>query len=442
MSEDIVWRGLSVLVLIALNAFFVTAEFSLVSVRRSRISQLVASGDTAAQSVQTLQRSIDRLLSTTQLGITLSSLALGWIGENTLAVFINSLIYLLPLGSEQIKLLSHTIALPLAFLLLAYFHLVLGELCPKTIALIYAEPLARFLAAPTSVISQIFKPFIWILNLSTELLLALVGVRYRDMQTSHRVTSEELQLMISTEGESSGLEASERVLLKNIFSLGEVSAGEIMVPRKRLVSLAEDVTFVELLEAVAMSGYSRYPVEGESLDDIRGILDFKDLALLLAQGQITLATPLKPWLKPIEFYPESTSLGELLGVMQRSHLKMVIIVDEFGGTAGLITLQDIIQEVLGYGDTIGCTESVEFQMLDPQTFLVQAQIDLEDLNELLELDLPVIEDYQTLGGFLLYQWQKIPEQGETLYYNNLQFTIVSVVGPRLEQISIHLPDVV
>lgn len=439
-GQDILLRLLSVFLLIALNAFFVTAEFALVSVRRSRISQLVAAGDVAAQTVQSLQHSIDRLLSTTQLGITLSSLALGWIGESTMALLVNGLIRRLPLSVSQVNLLSHSLALPLAFLLLAYFHLVWGELCPKAVALIYAERLARVLAAPIGVISRIFNPFIAILNQSTRILLALVGIHYNNLQISHRVTPEELQLIISTEGESTGLEAEERELLSNIFAFTDITAVEIMIPRTRLASLPASVTWSQLLETVAATGYSCYPVVGESLDDIKGMIDFKNLLVPLAQGEIEPDSSLQPWIKPIRFCPESTPLSELLPLMQRGRGKMIVVVDEFGGTSGLITWDDLITEILGYGEGITCSESLEFQMLAPQTFLVQAQIDLEDLNELLELELPVTEDYQTLGGFLLYQWQKIPAAGEVLCYDNIEFTVVSVAGPRLEQIRIHLED--
>lgn len=435
---DIILRLLSVFLLIALNAFFVTAEFAFVSVRRSRITQLAASGDIEAQTVQSLQRSIDRLLSTTQLGISLSSLALGWIGESTMAFLIHGVIYSLPLSVNQIDILSHSLALPLAFLLLAYFHLVLGELCPKAVALIYAEPLAKFLAAPLGVISRIFNPFIGVLNQSTRLLLALVGIRYKNLQAFSGVTPAELQLIISTEGESSGLEAKARQLLNNIFEFGAVTVVEVMIPRTRLIYLAETVTFAQLLETITLTGYSRYPVIGESLDEIKGMIDFKDLVTPLAEGQIQSETPLTAWIKPIPLYPESTLLSELLPVMQRSRLKMVMVVDEFGGTSGLITLQDLIREILGYEEAINSTELPQFQRIDPHTFVVQAQIDLEYLNELLELELPVTEDYQTLGGFLLYQWQEIPEPGETLCYDNIQFTVLSVVGPRLEQIRILL----
>ncbi|NCR38390.1 MAG: HlyC/CorC family transporter [Microcystis aeruginosa W13-11] len=436
-NQDLLTRLILVFLLIVLNAFFVAAEFSLVSVRRTRISQLVAAGDVPAQTVQSLQRSLDRLLSTTQLGITLSSLALGWIGESTMTVFVKKLLSFLPFSLNWQNLLSHGFSLCLAFLIVAYLQIVFGELYPKSLALIYAEPMARLLAAPIGVISRIFKPFIGILNQSTRFLLVLTRIPEVDLQRSSRVTCEELQLIISMEGELTGLEAAERKILNNVFQFGEITAAEIMVPYNRLIAIASTATFEELLLQVVNSGYSCYPVTGDSGDDIRGLIDFKDLALPLAEGQLNLKTPIKPWLKPVRFFPETTPLNELLIVMQESSLKMVIIVDEFGRTAGLLTLKDLIGEILGTFSPSDQSGILEYQLLDESTFLVQAQMNLEDVNKALNLSLPLADEYQTLAGFILHHWQKIPRVGEQLYYQNLEFTIISKVGPRLEQIKIY-----
>lgn len=436
-NQDLLTRLILVFLLIVLNAFFVAAEFSLVSVRRTRVSQLVAAGDVAAQTVQSLQRSLDRLLSTTQLGITLSSLALGWIGESTMTVFVKKLLSFLPFSLNWQNLLSHGFSLCLAFLIVAYLQIVFGELYPKSLALIYAEPMARLLAAPIGVISRIFKPFIGTLNQSTRFLLVLTRIPEVDLQRSNRVTCEELQLIISMEGELTGLEAAERKILNNVFQFGEITAAEIMVPHNRLIAIPSTATFQELLLQVVNSGYSCYPVAGDSGDDIRGLIDFKDLALPLAEGQLNLTTPIKPWLKPVRFFPETTPLNELLTVMQESSLKMVIIVDEFGRTAGLLTLKDLIGEILGTFPPSDQSGTLEYQLLDESTFLVQAQMNLEDVNKALNLSLPLADEYQTLAGFILHHWQKIPRLGEQLYYQNLEFTIISKVGPRLEQIKIY-----
>lgn len=436
-DQDILLRLLSVLLLIAINAFFVTAEFSMVSVRRSRINQLVDAGDVQAKTVQALQKSIDRLLSTTQLGITLSSLALGWIGESTMAVLVATFLAELPLPPKTNQAIAHSLAIPIAFFLIAYLQIVLGELCPKSVAMLYSEQLARFLGPPSIVIARFFNPFIWILNQSTRWLLKLVGIQYTGQSWYNQVTPEELQLIITTEQESTGLEAEERELLNNVFEFGEVLAAEVMVPRTSIAAITNTATFQTLLEEIADTNHSRYPVTGESLDDIRGIIYFKELAEPLSQGKVDLETPIDQWIRPARFVPEFTPLSELLPLMQRSRLAMVMVVDEFGGTAGLVTLKDLVAEIIGEHPEPESAENLPVQILDEQTFLVQAQMDLEEVNEVMDLNLPIIDEYQTLGGFVLYQFQKIPAQGETLQYENLEFTVESAEGPRLHQIRIH-----
>ena len=437
MAEQNLWLTLvGVLLLIAINAFFVTAEFSIVSVRRSRISQLVKDGDVQAQTVQSLQRSINRLLSTTQLGITLSSLALGWVGEKTIAVSIMVLVERLNLPTYISKSLAHSLALPLSFIILAYLQIVLGELCPKSVALMYPEQLARFFGSPSVAIARIFSPFVAILNLSTSLLLKLIGVEYSGDGWYEKVTSEELQLMIATERESIGLEAEQRQLLKNVFEFRDDTAEEVMIPRTDIKFLTLNTTFGELLQAIAEYGYSGYPVIGESLDDIRGIIHYKKLAEPLAQGNINCDSTFERWLEPVGFIPESTSLNELLPSMQRSQQKMLVVIDEFGGTAGLITLHDLIAEIVGDAGSDPETGIEAVQKIDENTFLVSAQINLEEINEQLDLTLPLADEYNTLGGFLLEQWQKIPHQGEKLEYENLAFTVTLADSNRLYQILI------
>jgi CBS domain containing-hemolysin-like protein len=431
---DIFLRLLAVFSLIAINAFFVAAEFSIVSVRQSRINQLASAGDVQAQTVQDLQRGIDRLLSTTQIGITLSSVALGWIGENTMAIVVAAALGGLPLPTPMARFLAHSVAVPAAFFLIAYLQIVLGELCPKSVALLYPEQLARFLGPLSLAIARfVFNPLIWILNQSTRLLLNLVGIRYTGQGWYSRVTPEELQLIINTSTESPGLEAEERTLLNNVLEFADVSAYEVMVQRTNIVSIPKDATFQELLQEVSASGHSRYPVTGESLDDIVGIIYFQELATPLAEQVLTPESPIQPWIRSAQFVPEHLPLNRLLKLMQRTRQAMVVVIDEFGGTAGLVTIEDLVAEIIG-----GTSEDEEptIQMLDEKTFVVQAQMDLEEVNGLLNSELPLAEDYQTLGGFMIYRMQKIPTVGESYVYNTYELTLISAEGPRLHQIQV------
>jgi CBS domain containing-hemolysin-like protein len=440
ISTDVGLRLLTVLLLIAINAFFVTAEFSMVTVRRSRIHQLVKAGDIPAMAVEGLQRSIERLLSTTQLGITLSSLALGWIGESSIVILVKSWLKSWPLPMEMSNFIAHSLSIPIAFFLLAYLQIVLGELCPKSVAILYSEDLARFLGPSVKAIVRFFNPFIWILNQSTRFLLRLFGIEYTAQTWRSPVTPEELQIIISTEKESTGLQLAERQLLNNVFEFSDVKAFEVMTPRTGIVALSQDATFQRLLEEMLSTGHSCYPMIGESLDDIRGIVYFKDLAKPLAMGKLTPETNIQPWMRYARFVPEQTPLSELLPMMQQEKPAIVIVVNEFGGTAGLVTLQDVIAEIIGNAGEPDEMDDLLVEMLENETFLVQAQVNLEDLNEVLHLNLPLTKEYQTLGGFVLYQLQKIPLPGETFCYENLEFTIVSTFGPRLHQIQVRRLD--
>jgi CBS domain containing-hemolysin-like protein len=434
-------RLLSVLLLIGINAFFVTAEFAIVSVRRSRINQLAAVGDAQAKTVQSLQRSIERLLSTTQLGITLSSLALGWIGESTMALPLSQWLGQLPINAAIAEVLSHSAAVPLSFFLIAYLQIVLGELCPKSVALLYPEQLARFLGPPSITIARLFNPFIWALNQSTQLLLRLIGVQYTGQGWHTRVTPEELQLIINTSTESPGLEEEERELLNNVFEFREVTAGAVMVPRTSIAAIHKDATFQELLNEIASTGHSRYPVMGDSLDDIHGIVYFKELAAPLARGVLSVDHPISTWIRPARFVPEYMPLNELLLLMQRSGQAMVMVIDEFGGTAGLVSIKDLTAEIIGDSQEDLDAAAIGMQVVDENTVLVQAQADLETLNERLDVALPLTENYQTLAGFLIAQLQKIPTAGEQLHYQGLELTVVAAEGPRIHQVRIYrLPN--
>ncbi len=434
---DVLSRLLSVMLLIAINAFFVAAEFSMVTVRRSRIAQLVEAGDVQAQTVQSLLRSIERLLSTMQLGITLSSLALGWIGEDTIAVLVQTSVASLPLPNYIKESIAHSVGISIVtFFLLAYLQIVFGELAPKSIALLYSEQLARGLGPLISTIARLFTPFIWFLNRSTRSLFQLAGIEYG---ATHRpVSPEELQLIIATSSESSGLQAEERELLNNVFEFGEVCVEEVMVPRPSIAVLPKTATFQTLLAEVASSNHSRYPVTGDSFDDIIGIIDFKELAKPLAEGLLSPDTPIATWMRPVRFVPEMMVLGELLPLMQREAEELAIVVDEFGGISGLVTLRDLIAEIIGRTYESPDSEEIALQVLDDRTFLVQAQLNVDDVNQILNLDLSVTDEYQTIGGFLSYQLQRMPAVGEVWRCENVEFTVVSVCGPRLDQIQIHL----
>lgn len=435
---EIVVRLLSVVALIFLNAFFVTVEFSIVSARRSRINQLATAGDAQARTVQKLQEKLNSLLSTTQLGITLSSLALGWIGEHTMAALIIHWLARLPIADRPAQFLSHSVALPLAFLLLAYLQIVLGELCPKSVALSYPEHISRFLGPPSLTIARLLNPFVWLLNQSTTFLLSVVGIKENSMGRYGGVTPEELRLLINTSAEVPELKKGEREILSNVFEFRAAFVEEIMVPRTQIAALPQEATFQDLLDEVIDSKHSRYPVTGESLDNILGTVDFYDLALPLSKGELTPQSSIASWIAPAKVVPVTLPLNDLLTQMQQSAKEMVIVVDEYGGTAGLVTLRDLTAKIIG--DTAESDSDGQVIYKDSYTVILPAQTDLEEVNERLSLELPTSENYLTLGGFVIFELQKIPQVDEQLRYQDLELTVTGVEGPKLTQIKIHRPS--
>ncbi len=434
---EIFVRLLSVVALIFLNAFFVTVEFSIVSARRSRINQLAASGDTQARTVQKLQRKLNSLLSTTQLGITLSSLALGWIGEHTMAALIIHWLARLPISDRLTQFLSHSIALPLAFLLLAYLQIVLGELCPKSVALSYPEQISRFLGPPSLTIARLLNPFVWLLNWSTTFLLSVVGIKENNAGRYGGVTPEELRLLINTSTEVPELKKGEREILSNVFEFRAAFVEEIMVPRTQIASVPQAATFQDLLDEIVHSNHSLYPVTGESLDNILGTIDFRDLAVPLSRGELTARSSIEPWIMPAKVVPETLPLSDLLTQMQQTAKEMVIVVDEYGGTAGIVTFQDLTAKIIGEAASTESSEQIIYK--DSHTVIFPARTDLEEVNERLSLALPTSENYLTLGGFVIFELQKIPQVNEQLIYRDLELTITAAEGPKLTQIKIHRP---
>jgi CBS domain containing-hemolysin-like protein len=444
--SDVGSRLLAVFALIAVNAFFVAAEFSIVSVRRSRINQLASGGDVQAKTVQSLQQGIERLLSTTQLGITLSSLALGWIAQDTIATILTFGLH--QGGAHQAawhNFVSHSLSLPLAFLLIAYWQIVLGELCPKSLALMYPEQIARVIGPTSLSVARLFTPIIWVLNQSTRFLLRLLGVEYRAPSGYAKLTPEELQLMISTSTEIPDLDQEERDILNNVFEFRDVMVQDIMVPRTRMTGVSVEATFQDLLDTIAEVGYSKYPVMGESFDDIVGIIAFQDLAVPLSKNQLRSHTPIRPWMRPAKFVPDSLTLHEVLGQMQQANAPLMIVVDAFGGTAGMVTLQDLSAEIMGEMNTPPGPIEGRIVSLDDRTVLVPAQTNMESVNEQLGIELPTSDDYQTLAGFIILCLQKIPVGGEQLIYPDaqgrvLELTVTAVDGPRVAEIKVVSPE--
>jgi CBS domain containing-hemolysin-like protein len=434
-SLSLLW----VIGLLVINAFFVAVEFSLVSARRSRMVQLASEGNRQAALVQKAQEQLEYALSTTQLGITLASVLLGWIGATQVSPTLFLALSRLDWFQGVDPALMQGVAVVVVFSLLTYFQIVVGELIPKTLAILYSEPIALKLAWLNRLVSRFLHPFVELLRFSSRCLLRILGVRIPEATSFYStMTVEELQLLIASSVESGNIEAEERELLSNIFEFGETVASEVMIPRTSIDAVPETATVQEVLAEVAESGHSRYPVYGESLDDIRGLIHVKEVIGELAKGSIDLHSPITNFIREAHFEPENKPIAELLPEMRQHHWPMVVVVDEFGGTAGLITVQDLVEEIVGKlsDGPDPNTKEPDIQELDENTLLIQAQLDIEEINERCGLNLPLHEDYQTLGGFLIYHMQKIPRAGEKFTYQDMEFQVVRMEGPRVDRVKV------
>ncbi len=441
------WRSLLwVMALLGINGFFVAVEFSLVSARRSRMVQLASEGNRQADLVKRAQEHLERALSTTQLGITVSSVLLGWIGATQVSGVIRGVLALLPVFIDQdpetVGLqhgLLDGLAVILTFSLLTYLQIVWGELLPKTLAIVHAEPISLRLARLNDLVGRFLKPFVEVPRFSSRLILRLFGVQIPDPSSLYStMTAEELQVLIASTVETGGIEEEERELLANVFEFGETVASEVMIPRTSVDAVPLTASVKDVLAEVAESDHSRYPVFGESLDDIRGVINIKELVAEMAKGTLQMDSGIMEFVRPAHFEHENKLIAELLPEMQQQHRAMVVVVDEFGGTAGLITIKDIVEEIVGTlsDNPEGEDDEPDIERVDDHTVIIQAQVNVEEANDQLDLDLPVHDDYQTLGGFLIYHLQKIPKVGDRFTYGTHELQVVRIEGPRLDRIKI------
>lgn len=385
------------------NGFFVAAEFSLVSVRRTRIAELAARGEAGAEAVQKAIENPDRVIAATQLGITLSSLALGWIGEPALSHLIAPVVSLFPqtLRSD----ISHSISAALAFTVITFLHVVIGELAPKSIALQNPERTSMIVARPTLFTERLFKPAIWALNGAGNGLLRLVGIQPASgHQLVHSV--EELKMLVDASTESGVMEQDEGDMLQAIFNLGEMIVRQVMVPRTEVVAVEADAPLEEIIHLATQSTYTKFPVYEDSLDQIIGVVHVKDLLKVMQSPNCTdcLARSIA---REALFVPETLSVNALLRLFRDKRQHIAIVLDEYGGTGGLVTLEDLLEEIVGEVSDPFDSSAPGFQTLPDGSILIDGLTLIEDVNQQLHLDLHD-EYYDTIAGYVMGRLGRIP----------------------------------
>ncbi|MCS7220973.1 MAG: hemolysin family protein [Anaerolineae bacterium] len=428
-------RLLAVLVLVGANGFYVAAEFALVSVRRTRVEELIAQGNVAARAVRRAIDDPDRFIAATQLGITIASLALGWIGEPALAELLEPLFYRLEVPWAGIT--AHSLSIVLGFSLITFLHVVLGELAPKSVALAYPEATAFIVARPTIWTENLFRPFIWLLNGAGNLVLRLIGLeRPRGHQLVHSVA--ELKMLVQASEEGGVLEKEEVEMLERVFDFSDRYVREVMIPRTEVVAIERTATLGEFLTTFARSQHSRFPVYTEDLDHVDGIISIKDVLTLLAQRDMDRSLTLEQLnvIRPVLMVPESRRIGDLFQEMRRTRTQMAVVIDEYGGTAGLVTLEELAEEIIGRMSDEWVEEETEVEPIGEGQFEVDAMLHIDEINAELGLGLPESSEYETLAGFLLYLLRRIPKVKDEVSWRDLRFTVLEMKGPKIERVLI------
>ena len=422
---------LAVFVLVLANGFFVAAEFSLVSVRRTRIAELVAQGSSSAGWVQKAIENPDRVIAATQLGITLASLGLGWIGEPALAHLLEPVIGLFPAAVRSG--VSHTLSAGLAFAMITFLHVVVGELAPKSIALQNPERTSMFIAQPTIWTEWIFKPAIWLLNGTGNALLKLVGVQPASgHELVHSV--EELKMLVTASAEGGVFEPEEGEMLHAIFNMGELLVRQVMIPRTEIVAVEADMLLPEIIPLVTSSTYTKFPVYDDSLDQILGIAHVKDL-LQCMQKPDWQAMTARSMVRETIYVPETLSVATLLQEFRAQRQHIAIVLDEFGGTAGLVTLEDLLEEIVGEVSDPFDVDAPEIQTLPDGTVMIDGLTLIEDVNERLGLNLQD-PNYDTIAGYALGKLGRIPKVQDVTEADGVRLRVESMDGLRIARLSL------
>ncbi|HKY60495.1 MAG TPA: hemolysin family protein [Gemmatimonadota bacterium] len=426
---DILFRLLAVLVLVGANGFFVASEFSLVSVRRTRIEELVREGRPLARAVKDALGDLDAYLAATQLGITMASIGLGWIGEPALAALLEPLFTWLPPEWQLIS--AHAMAVILAFAIITSLHIVLGELAPKSMAIQRSEKTALAVALPTKWFLTLFKPFITFLNSMGWLFLRMFGVQPVGPGHHFAHTEEELKMIVSASTEAGVLEPEEEEVIHRVFEFADLTANQVMVPRTEVIGLPITASRDKVQEVLHEHGFTRYPVYDGSLDNILGVVNVKDLLPLLQDrnGPLDLRRVLRT---PIVM-PESIRVFRLLSAMQADRRHMVVLIDEFGGTAGIVTLRDLLERIVGDVRSGEETEWPDVVEVSENEALIDGLLLIPDVNELFGLELDE-EDYHTIGGYVFGLLGRRPEIGDEVEAPGCRLKVEALDGMRVSRL--------
>ncbi|HZZ16907.1 MAG TPA: hemolysin family protein [Candidatus Sulfotelmatobacter sp.] len=444
MIAFVLLRVLLILLLVAANAFFAAAEFSLVSVRETRIQQLISSGRISARIVQRLHQHLDEVVNGVQLGITMVSLTLGWIGEPMVARLVESLRFVHEVPHAAVY--AHGIAIVIAFTLITYLHVLLGELVPKTLALQRAEQVALAIAAPMEAFLTIARPVLFFMRQSGGLVLKLFGAR--DARRGGAVHSpDELKLIVTASRQFGQIPESQEEMIHNAIELDSITVREVMVARPDIFSLPSDLTLDEALNKVVEGQHSRIPVYDPQSgpEHIVGVLYYKELVRWVRVKLANLGQPVASRISRTQIgqimhdvlvVPETKVLAELLDEFKQRRRHLAVVVDEFGSTAGVITVEDILEQLVGDIEDEFDVATPEPELGNESILLLEGAVNIRDLETQYDLVLPRDAGFETLAGFVLARLQRIPYLGESFEYEGHRYTVEEMEGHRIAKVKI------
>jgi CBS domain containing-hemolysin-like protein len=408
-------------VLILLNAFFVAAEYGLVTARRTRIIELHHQGNRRARAVLKITSDPQQFIAAMQLGVTLTSLGIGALGEQALARAFESW-------------LATVLAVLLAYLILTYFHVVIGELVPKGVALGHPEGTALWVAAPVRAFFTLFAPFVWVLRRSTDAVLHLLGLEPPSAEREP-LSEAELRMLLSRSSEQGEIEHEEQQMIDKVFVFGDKDVADVMVPRPEVVAISAELPPEEALAAVLDSPYTRYPVYGESLDDIIGVLHVRDLFTAVHDRGLA-SVRLAEIVRSAYIVPETKDLASLLQEFRKTNNHFAVVVDEYGGMAGICTLEDLLEEIVGEIEDEFDVAEVQIEQLDDDTYRIDGMFPIDEFNERFGTNLPD-DDFHTLAGFVFGQLGRAPQPGDDVEYDGMRFDVLEVDGSRIEKLVVN-----
>lgn len=428
---DVLFKLLIVLLLVGLNGLFVAAEFAIVTVRKTRIEQLVEEGNAVARVVQRAVKHPDMYIAATQLGITMASLGLGWVGEPTIAQMVEPPLQSLIGGFAPAA--SHAIAIAISFALITSLHIVLGELAPKSLALQNPERVAMIVTTPTDLFLRVFRPFIIALNTAGNVVVRALGARPAEGHTLV-YSVDELKMLVSQSREAGVIEEQEQEIIDRVFEFGETTAREVMVPRTEVIGIEAGTTIDDFLRFAVAQNHSRFPVFERDLDQIIGVAYLRDAIQSVLAGD-SQTRGVESISREALVLPETVRVDVLLSEMKRRRIQLVILADEYGGTAGIVTLEDVMESIVGEVQDEFETVTSDIMPQPDGSAIVNGLVLIDQVNERFGLGLPT-DDYDTIGGYVFGQIGRKPERGDVVDVEGARLRVVDLDGLRIAAIQV------